>query len=295
MARGIWKGTLGFGLVSIGVELHSAETAERLDLDLLDSRDMGRIGYQKINKSTGRIVDQADIVRGYEVSKDRYVVLSADDLKAANPKSTQTIDIIGFLDAAAIPVVYYAKPYTIAPLKGSEKAYVLFRQALETTKRIGLAQVVIHTRQYMAAVIPHEGLLVVQLLRYAQDLKTRADLGLETLPTPGRAIRAEEMTMAKRLIESMETEWEPASYKDEYRNDVIAMIKRRAKKGADREVADNATGADAPDETKVLDLMAALRRSVEGGSHKGARSVTKKPAASTRKRSTPGRGTRRAG
>ncbi len=287
MARGIWKGTLGFGLVSIGVELHSAEKAERLDLDLLDSRDMGRVGYQKINKSTGKLVDQKDIVRGYEVAKGRYVILEADDLKAANPKSTQTIDVIGFLDAKSIPLIYYAKPYVIAPLKGSEKAYVLFREALEKTGQVGLAQVVIHTRQYMAAVFPHDGFMVVQLLRYEQDLKSRPEVGMETLPTPGRAIRAEELTMAKRLIESMATTWEPAEYKDEYRDDLLAMINKRAKKGADREVAGDASKADAPEETKVLDLMAALRRSVEGqgGAKRGAKSA-KKTTASTRKRSS---------
>lgn len=287
MARGIWKGTLGFGLVSIGVELHTAEKAERLDLDLLDSRDMGRIGYQKINKSTGKVVEQKDIVRGYEVSKGRYVVLEADDLKAANPKSTQTIDVLGFLDAKSIPLIYYAKPYVIAPLKGSEKAYVLFREALEKTGQVGLAQVVVHTRQYTAAVFPHDGLLVVQLLRYEQDLKTRAEVGMETLPTPGRAIRPEEMTMAKRLIESMATTWEPSEYKDEYRDDLLAMINKRAKKGADREVAEDAEQAKAPEETKVLDLMAALRRSVEGqGGAKRSAKRAKKSAAPARKRSS---------
>ena len=289
MARGIWKGTLGFGLVSIGVELHTAEKSERLDLDLLDSRDMGRIGYQKINKSTGKVVDQKDIVRGYEVAKGRYVVLSSDDLKAANPRSTQTIDVIGFLDAESIPLIYYAKPYVIAPLKGSEKAYVLFREALEATEQVALAQVVIHTRQYTAAVFPHDGMLVVQLLRYEQDLKSRAEVGMETLPTPGRAIRPEEMTMAKRLIESMATTWDPSAYKDEYRNDLLKMIKQREKKGADREVAENAAAADAPEETKVLDLMAALRRSVEGqGGRKGRSSSAKaaKKAAPARKRAS---------
>ena len=229
------------------------------------------------------MVEQKDIVRGYEVSKGRYVVLSPEDLKAANPKSTQTIDVLGFLDATAISPVYYAKPYVIAPLKGSEKAYILFREALEKEGKIGLAQVVVHTRQYVAAVVPHDGLMLVQLLRYERDLKTRAELGMEALPTPARAIRPAEMTMAKRLIESMATEWNPGEYQDEYRDDLLALIQRRTKKGADREVAEAADTSE-PEETKVLDLMAALRRSVEG---KGSgRKSAKKTAAPARKRST---------
>lgn len=285
MARGIWKGTLSFGLVSIGIELHSAEKAERLDLDLIDQRDMGRIGYQKINKSTGKVVEQTDIVRGYEVSKGRYIVLTSAELKEANPKSTQTVDVLGFIDSGTIPLIYHAKPYVIAPLKGSEKPYVLFREALEETGQVALAQVVIHTRQYMATVFPHDGTLVVQLLRYEAELKTRAEVGMETLPTPGRAVRAEELTMAKRLIESMATKWEPGEYNDEYRDDLMTMIKKRAKKGADREVQDSDSPRKGkPEETKVLDLMAALRRSIDeqGGTTKPASRKSTKRASSKR-------------
>jgi DNA end-binding protein Ku len=285
MARGIWKGTLSFGLVSIGVELHTAEKSERLDLDLIDKRDMGRIGYQKINKSTGKVVEQDDIVRGYEVSKGRYVVLTPAELKEANPKSTQTVDVIGFIDAGTIPLIYHAKPYVIAPLKGSEKPYVLFREALVETGQVALAQVVISTRQYMATVFPNEGTLVVQLLRYEAELKTRAEVGMETLPTPGRAVRPEELKMAKQLIESMATKWEPGEYNDEYRDDLMATIKKRAKKGADREVQDGDAPKHAkPDDGKVLDLMAALRKSIDeqGGTSKRASRKTSKRASPKR-------------
>src|ERR1700710_2348199 len=122
MARGIWKGSLGFGLVTIGVELYNAEAPERIGLDMLDKRDMSRIGYLKINKSTGKTVEQSDIVKGYEVAANRYVVLSPEDLKSANPKATQTIDVFGFVAQADIPLAYYAKPYIVGPTKGSEKA-----------------------------------------------------------------------------------------------------------------------------------------------------------------------------
>ena len=163
MARGIWKGSLGFGLVTIGVELYGAEDPERLDLDMLDRRDMSRIGYLKINKTTGKPVESGDIVKGYEVSSNHYVILTDDDLKSANPKSTQTLDVIGFVAAKDIPLIYYAKPYLIGPTKGSEKAYLLFHDTLISMERVALAQVVIRTRQYMAAVYPFQGALVAHL------------------------------------------------------------------------------------------------------------------------------------
>jgi DNA end-binding protein Ku len=265
MARAIWKGTLGFGLVSIGVELHSAESAERLDLDLLDRRDMSRIGYQKINKTTGKEVGAADIVRGYQVSKGRYVILEDQDLEAANPRATRTIDILGFVDAGAIPLLYYAKPYLVGPLEGNEKAYLLFRDALEESAKVALAQLVIHTRQYRAAVFPHDGMIAVQLLRYHDDLKSRADVGMATLPTPGRALRAEERKMAKELIASMATEWDPEQYHDEYRDDLLALVKRRAKEGSGREVREEEPEPEDRSDTKVIDLVAALKQSLEEG------------------------------
>lgn len=250
MARGIWKGTLGFGLVSIGVELHSAESAERLDLDLLDRRDMGRIGYQKINKTTGDIVPQQEIVRGYAVTKQRYVILTDTDIKAANPKATQTIDIFGFVEAEAVARIYFAKPYYVTPLKGSEKAYTLLHQALHRTERLGLAHVVIHTRQYVAAVYPYEGAIVVQLLRYDHELKDPSDVGVRPSKAPARAARPQELAMAEQLIDSMATKWKPSDYRDEYRDDLMRLVKRRARSGTKR--SQEPVKVEAP-EPRVLD------------------------------------------
>jgi DNA end-binding protein Ku len=257
MARGIWKGSLGFGLVTIGVELYGAESPERLDLDMLDRRDMSRIGYLKINKTTGKPVESGDIVKGYEVSSNHYVILTDDDLKSANPKSTQTLDVIGFVAAKDIPLIYYAKPYLIGPTKGSEKAYLLFHDTLVGMARVALAQVVIRTRQYMAAVYPFQGALVAHLLRYDEELRKPADLGITAPKGLGRAVRPSELSMAKKLVEEMEIEWNPSEYRDEYRDDLLKMVKQRAKgaKPAQEPPA-------AAKETKVIDLMEALRRSV---------------------------------
>jgi DNA end-binding protein Ku len=271
MARGIWKGSLGFGLVTIGVELYNAEAPERLDLDMLDQRDMSRIGYLKINKSTGKPVESKDIVKGFAIAPNRYVTLSDADLKSANPKTTQTIDVMGFVETGSIPLIYYAKPYIVGPTRGSEKAYMLFRDTLESMQRIALAQVVLRTRQYLVAVYPFDGALIAQLLRYDEEVRKPAQLDVTIPKGLAKAIRPQELAMAKKLVEGMETSWEPSEYRDEYRDDLLKLVKQRAKGAkAAREVVET------PRETKVLDLMDALRRSVseQGGTprsrHKAA-------------------------
>lgn len=273
MARSIWKGTLGFGLVNIGVELVPLEAPEHLDLDLLDRRDMARIGYRKINKATGKAVDAEHIARGYKVSADHYVLLDDEDLRAANPKATQSIELLGFLAADAIPPLYFAKPYLLAPTRGSEKAYRLLHDTLAEEERLGLGTVVVRTRQYLCAVYPEGRFLIAQMLRYHEELRDPEDVAT----APGRpALRPAETTMARKLVASMAIDWEPAAYKDEYRADVLALVKRLAKKGAKavREVAEPVQ------ETKVLDLMAALERSMGRGGRKAApkRAAKKRPA-----------------
>ena len=284
MPRGIWKGTMGFGLVTIGVELLTAEQAEELDLDMLDRRDHAHIGYQKINKSTGEVVAQSDIVKGFEVSDGHYVVLTPDDLKSANPKATQTVDIVAFVEQNEIPLIYYAKPYYVSPLKGSDKAYGLLRDALAASKQVGLAQIVIHTRQHMAVVYPYEGSIVVQLLRYAHELKQPDDAGVKHVAHAARSSRAPEFTMAQQLIDSMVAEWKPEQYRDTYKDDVMKMVKERSKKSTH---ASPASQSAAPTETKVLDLVAALRNSLKksGNSSRTATKSAKQAVTKTASRS----------
>jgi DNA end-binding protein Ku len=258
MARPSWRGTLSFGLVNIGVELHTMETSERLELDMLDKRDMGRIGYQKINKSTGETVQQKDIVKGYAVSKNKYVILSDADFKAANPKATRTVDVIGFVDDKEIDRIYYARPYLVAPAQGSAKAYRLLHDVLERTKQIALARIVLHTKEHTAAIFPLDDALVLQLLRYDRDLKTPKDLEVE-LPEKSTAKPAE-VEMAEKLVETMATKWDPSEFKDTYRDDLMKLIKSRAKKGTEES---EEPPKPEKDETPVLDLMAALKRSLD--------------------------------
>jgi DNA end-binding protein Ku len=267
MARAIWSGTLGFGLVSIGVELHSAEAPERIDLDLLDKRDLSRIGYQKYNKKSGETVQQKDIVRGFAVAKNRYVVLSDDDIKAANPVAARTIDIVGFVDRKDIALIYFAKPYFVAPSKGSAKAYGLLEGVLDDIGQVALCRLVLRTREYVAALFPHDKALVLQMLRYDSELRTPKSLDLD-LPK-NVATSGAEFEMAKKLVSSMHTEWTPKSYSDTYRDDLMKLVKRRAR-GAK---AVPETEEHHADEPRVLDLMAALRKSIDEGA-KGARHAT---------------------
>lgn len=263
MPRALWKGTLGFGLVSISVELLSAEKTDELDLDLLDRRDNARIGYLKINKSTQQPVPAEEIVRGFAVSDDRYVILTDDDLKSANPKATQSIDIFGFVGDQAVPRVFFAKPYFVSPLKGSDRPYALLRDVLRKSGQLALATVVIHTRQHVAAVYPHEGALVVQLLRYAADIKSPDDAGVKSVPSLTGGSSAKELAMAQQLLTSMQETWQPESYRDTYRDDVMKLIAQRSKKGGK---ASPAAVASPEPATRVLDLVAALQRSLASGS-----------------------------
>lgn len=281
MARPSWKGTLSFGLVNIGVELYTMETSAPLDLDMLDKRDMGRIGYQKINKTTGETVDSKDIVKGYAVSKNKYVLLTEADIKAANPKASRVVDVIGFVEQGSIGRIYYSRPYLIAPGDGSAKAYRLLHDVLEDTGQLALARIVLHTKEHTAVLYPHEDALILQLLRFDQDLRTAKDFDVE-LPKKGAAKPAE-VQMAEKLVETMATTWDPSDYKDAYRDDLMKLIKARAKKGAKESEEPPKTEKD---ETPVLDLMAALKRSLD--KEKGSSSRTKRlnrPAAKRAKAS----------
>ncbi|MES3033521.1 MAG: Ku protein [Gemmatimonadota bacterium] len=286
MARAIWKGTLGFGLVNIGVELLTASTSDTLDLDMLDRRDHARIGYQKINKDTGAVVEQADIVKGFAVDKGEYVILDDADLKAANPRATQSIDIVGFIPEADVPRIFYDRPYYVSPVKGADRAYALLRDTLASSSQLALAQVVIHTRQHMAAVYAHGQALVVQLLRYGSDIKAPEDAGVRDVPALPKTSASKEFAMAKQLVSSMAMEWQPDAFSDSYRDDLMALIRERAKSGGK---ASTAGGQRTAKPTRVLDLVSALKQSLGPGA-RGAKGKAKAPPSSTRgaaaKRST---------
>ena len=258
MARALWKGAITFGLVNIPVDLYPGARSSTLDLDWIDKRDMSPVGYQRINKSTGKVVDKENIVKGYAYAKGRYVILSDEDFKQANPKATQTVDIQAFVDAGQIAPVYFETPYRLAPGKRGEKGYALLRDTLVETNKIGIAYVVIRSKQHLAALMVAGKALVLEILRWHDEL-----LDFEEFDLPDKkSASAKELELAKRLVADMTDDWKPDQYHDTYREDLEAQIKRKVKAG-NTEVVTEAPKERAKGGAQVIDLMAALKQSLE--------------------------------
>ena len=268
MPRVLWKGAISFGLVNIPVSLHSAEKRNTLDFTLLDRRDFAPVGYKRVNKQTGREVPWEQVVKGYEYEEGSYVALSDEDFKRANVEATQTVDITAFVDAADIDPIYYDTPYYLSPGKRGEKGYALLRETLRKSGKAAIANVVIRTRQHVAVLLPMDELLVLNTLRYADELRPAGDLEL-----PGHAkASAREVEMALRLVKEMSEKWKPEKYHDTYRDDLLARIKEKVKAGETREITEPEDEKKAPRKgAEVIDLMALLKRSVEEGGRPGKR------------------------
>jgi DNA end-binding protein Ku len=282
MARTIWKGNISFGLVNIPVGLYTAESRDEIHFHLLDRKNMTPIHYKRVDEKTGKEVAWEDTVRGYELDDGRYVVVSDSDLKRANPEATQTIEITDFVDLAEISPLYFDKPYYLGPTKKADKSYRLLRETLRRTGKAGIAQVVIRTKQYLAAVAAVGDVIVLNLLRYAHELRDSDDLDL---PTGKEGLNEKELKMAEQLVDSMVTKWDPDRYNDAYRDDVLKMIQERAKAGQlEKAPAEGHKEKPAPGGAKVIDLMALLQRSLEqGGKGKGTAKGTARSAATKEK------------
>ncbi len=290
MARPIWTGTLSFGLLNVPVSLMSGERRVDLHFRMLDSRDRKPIRYERVNAETGDEVPWKDIVKAFEYDKGSYVVIDEEDIKSAAPESHETVEVEAFVDAGAIPPQFFEKPYVLVPAKKAEKGYVLLRETLKATKQVGIARVVIRTREYLAAVMPQDDALLLMLLRYPQELVDPADYKLpEGKPSSWR-ITTKEMDMAKQLIGSMSGKWAPDGYHDEFRARLEAVIKKKMKsKGALAKADDNEPEAAEDAATNVVDFMSLLHKSIasnkrtpakKGAAKKAGKSAAKKaPAA----------------
>jgi DNA end-binding protein Ku len=262
-SRPIWKGSLSFGLVNIPVSLHPAETSNDLGFKLLDRRDLSPVHYQRVNEKTGKEVPWDEVVKGYEYVKGEYVPMSEMDFERANTEATQTIEITDFVDAAEIAPVYYDRPYYLAPAKNAGKSYALLRETIRKTKTVGIAQVVIRSRQHLAAVLPRDSVLVLNILRFAHEIRDP-----ENLEIPENiSIGEKELKMAERLVETMVGKWQPEKYRDEYREDLLALIERKVKAGKTK-VIDEAPPREPRRTAKVIDIMDLLKRSVEQAGHR---------------------------
>ena len=266
MARAIWKGSISFGLVSIPVGLFSAETRDEISFRQLDKKNLSPVGYKKYNKQTGDEVEAEDIVKGYEYESDRYVLISDEDLKRANPEKTQTVDITDFVQLEEIDAEYYDKPYYLAPLKKQgAKAYALLREALKRSGKVGVAKVVIRTREYLSAVIPHGDVLVLEILRYPHEIRPTDDLEVPGDELEKLGVTDREVKMAEMLIEGMTAEFDPDKYKDTSRDDLMGLIHKKIESG-ETEVLDETPAPEAEEPRGVIDIMALLKKSVEATS-----------------------------
>lgn len=282
--RALWKGAISFGLVHIPVELYSAVQEHELDLTMLDRRDFSPVGYKRYNKSTGKEVTWDDIVKGYEYEDNEYVVLSDEDLKRANPEATQTIDIQAFVDVADVPLTYYEQPYNLAPSKGGAKVYALLRETLRKAGKIGIATVVIRTKQHLCALVCIDDKIVLNTLRYASEIRSAEELKLPPTTLKAAGISDKELAMALSLVEGMSEPWKPDQYKDTYKDDVLALVKKKVKAGQTKTITAAEPEAKAPKSSNVVDLVALLQSSLgkrpgKGGAKPAAAKPKAKPAA----------------
>ena len=259
--RSLWTGTISFGLVSVPVRMFGATESKELRFHFLDKHDLQPIAYDKVRRDTGKHVDDDDIVRGFEVEKGRYVPLDDEDLDRLDVELTKTIDICDFVDLDEIDPIYFRKAYYLAPQDGAEKPYRLLTRALEETGKVAIAKIVIRNKQHLAALRPSNGTLVLETMYYADEVRQPARVGGGRLAKP-------EVELAKSLVENLSAKFDPNKYDDTYRKELLQLLRAKAKGKELPEPEQEPVG-------EVVDLMAALRESVDQ-TRKKSRRRTKK-------------------
>jgi DNA end-binding protein Ku len=280
-SRALWKGAVSFGLVYIPVHMHSAARDSTLDLDLLDRRDFSPVGYQRYNKRTGKVVDWDDIVKGYEYRKGEYVALSEEDFRQANVDASQTIEIVSFAERQSIPPEFYEVPYYLEPVSGGEKTYSLLREALLRSDKVAVGSFVMRGRQHFCAILVNGRALLLNTLRFAEELRPATELDLPPANPRAAKISGRELAMAERLIEEMSGAWDPNAFKDTYRADLMRRIKQKVRKRQTHVLTPAEEPVEERRSAEVIDLMAVLRKSLEerGGKSTGRSRSRRKAAA----------------
>jgi DNA end-binding protein Ku len=262
MQRSLWHGAISFGLIYVPVDLYSASKEGALALHLLDSRDFAPVGYQRINKTTGKEVDWGHVVKGYEYEKNQYVALTDADFKHANVKATETIEIDTFADAGSIPPLYFETPYYLAPKKGGEKVYSLLRQALQSTQKVAVATFVMRGRQHLCVVAPSEGALMLLTLRFANEVLP--PVAVKNAAGSAKAsVSAAELSMARKLVDQMSGAFKPAMFKDTYRADLLRRVQEKIRKKQTHSLETDETVETERPKAQVIDLMEALKNSLK--------------------------------
>lgn len=276
MPRAIWKGAISFGLVHVPVALYPAATEIDIDFDLLDKRSMDPVGYKRINKRTGKEISKEEIVKGIKQDDGDYVVLSEDEIKAAFPKSTQTIEIESFVNASEISFFLLERPYYLEPVGKGEKVYALLRESMLEADVVGIARVVMHTKEHLAALIPSGPALMLNTIRWASEIRPTDEL---KLPAAGRStsnLKPSELKMAAKLIDDMKTKWNAEDYTDAFSAAVHKLVDRKVKAGETESVTPLEEAPAESGASNVVDLTELLAKSL----------AKRKPAATPTKRAT---------
>src|SRR5216110_3726586 len=262
--RAIWKGSISFGLVNIPIALYPATRREEFKFRLLRKTDLSPVNYKRVAEKDGKEVPWDQIVKGYEYEKGKFVVFKDEDFQRVDVEATQTVDIQDFVELDEIDPIFFYKPYYLEPQKGGDKAYALLRDALQDSKKVGIAKVVIKTRQHLAGVKPEDSALVLELMHFADELSDTEKLHVPKKVEVGKR----EMTMAKSLIDSMSAKWDPSKYRDDYREALMEVIEEKVEAGG-KEIEEKLKKAPKP--TKVIDLVSVLQKSLEqtGSAKKG--------------------------
>ena len=256
MARAIWNGSISFGLVNIPIALYPATRREELKFRLLRKSDLSPVNYKRVAEKDGKEVSWDQIVKGYEYEKGKYVVLKDEDFQRVDLEATQTVDIQDFVELDEIDPIFFYKPYYLEPQKGGDKAYALLRDALKDSNKVGIAKVVIKTREYLAGVKPKDDVLVLELMHFADELAGTSKFHIPKKVEVGKR----EITMAKSLIDSMSTKWNSEKYHDDYREALMEVIEEKVEAGG-KEIEEKPRRAPKP--TKVIDLVSVLQKSLE--------------------------------
>jgi DNA end-binding protein Ku len=262
MPHAIWKGTISFGLVTIPVSLLAAEQPRELAFHLLDDRDMSPVHNKRVSEATGDEVPWEHVAKGFQVEEGRWVIVTDDDLRAANVEATQTIDVLAAVCAEEIDPKYFDKPYYLQPDKAGRKAYALLREALQREKRVALAKVVVRTRQHLAALVPDGDVLLLEMLRYPYELRDAGELDVPAGDLAASGVTEAEIALAGQLVSTISKPFDAGAteYRDTYRDDLLTLIARKAEGGA------IVAQAAVPAETgggKVVDIVELLKASLD--------------------------------